>query len=475
VAEASKPEPPVSWQVRLLYGLGEMPITMIMVLFGLFALFFYNSVLGLPAQWVGIGISAGLVLDALVDPYIGHISDGFRHRFGRRHPFMFVGSLAMGPAFWLLFSPPQGMGPVWHFVWLVIISLVFRFVSAIYRIPYLSLGAELSSDYNERTQIIGIRSLFGLLGTIVAAALSFLLFFPSSGGAAARLEYSAYPKMGLSFGLAMTAIGLACTWGTVHAAPAHVHAERLSFSIRSLLLGFRDALGRGNYRWLWFSFLLFFLGMVLNVTLAVHYFSWYVELDSSAEMSGLQAAFYVGALLGVPVWMLAARKLEKRTLYLIGSAGTALVVAMAVILFGDGRVFGTGHVMPLMVGHALAGAVASCMWILPASMIADVVDEDELANGVRREGLFFGLLNLGEKIGASGAILTAGLLLNYVVKLDSKSAEQAPGVVAKLGLAYSAVPAALLVLAAILILRYDLSKKKVREMQNLLAIREESK
>jgi GPH family glycoside/pentoside/hexuronide:cation symporter len=215
--------------------------------------------------------------------------------------------------------------------------------------------------------------------------------------------------------------------------------------------------------------------MVLNVTLAVHYFSWYVELDSSAEISGLQAAFYVGALIGVPVWMLAARTLEKKTLYLIGSSGTALVVAMAVILFGDGRIFGTGHAMPLMIGHALAGAIASCMWILPASMIADVVDEDEYHSGVRREGLFFGLLNLGEKIGASGAILTAGLLLNYVVKLDSKSAEQAPGVVARLGFSYAAVPAALLVLACVLILRYDLNRAKVRETQNLVAARDTEK
>src|ERR1700724_2888305 len=76
---------------KLLYGVGEIPITVTMVLFGLFALFFYNSVMGLPAPLVGIGIACGLVLDAVLDPYIGYRSDRAVHRMGRRHSFMLVG------------------------------------------------------------------------------------------------------------------------------------------------------------------------------------------------------------------------------------------------------------------------------------------------------------------------------------------------------------------------------------------------
>src|SRR5262245_57393652 len=101
----------LSVPAKLLYGIGEVPITVTMVLFGLFALFFYNSVMKLPAVLVGIGISAGLALDALLDPYIGYRSDCSRHRFGRRHIFMLAGSLAMGPCFFLLFSPPRDLGP----------------------------------------------------------------------------------------------------------------------------------------------------------------------------------------------------------------------------------------------------------------------------------------------------------------------------------------------------------------------------
>src|SRR3984885_3763063 len=82
--------------VKLLYAVGEMPVTISMVLFGLFTLFFYNTVMGLPASLVGIAIAGGLVLDAFIDPYIGYRSDCSHHWLGRRHAFMLPAGIAVG-------------------------------------------------------------------------------------------------------------------------------------------------------------------------------------------------------------------------------------------------------------------------------------------------------------------------------------------------------------------------------------------
>ena len=92
----------VDLSTKLLYGFGEIAITAKMALFGLFVLFFYNSVLGLPALWVGIASAAGLLLDAAVDPYIGYRSDVSESRYGRRHAFMVLGTLTMGASFWMI-------------------------------------------------------------------------------------------------------------------------------------------------------------------------------------------------------------------------------------------------------------------------------------------------------------------------------------------------------------------------------------
>ena len=69
-------------------------------------------------------------------------------------------------------------------------------------------------------------------------------------------------------------------------------------------------------------------------------------------------------------------------------------------MIGSGHLFGTGHPFPLMLGHFVGGIFASAVWVVPASMVADVTDTDEWATGVRREGIYFGIMNFGEKIAA---------------------------------------------------------------------------
>jgi len=464
---------PLPLSVKLLYGAGEMPITVLMVLSGLFLLFFYNSVMGLPSALVGIGLASSLVVDALLDPFIGHLSDRTRHAFGRRHIFMLPGALVVGPGFFLLFSPPRSLGHAGLFVWLVVWSLTLRTASAVYRIPYLSLGAELSRDYDDRTGTMGLRTLFGLLGTLGASALSFLIFFPATAdGSEPKLHYAGYPRMGLAFGALMTVAGLIGTLGTLRYRTSG--SEKKSGGPH-FLSGFRTAIRNRHFQSIWFSTTVFFLAVVLNFSMAIHYFTWYAHIHRSEILAFIQTCFYSGALGGVVLWMLLARHTEKRTLYIMSMLASAALLLMATLLFGNGRLFGTGHPLPLIVGHVIGGIFASAVWVVPASMIADVTDTDDLATGLRREGIYFGMMNFGEKIAAGGALLFAGGLLAVFRKLSPGDSFGAPGhppaSAPFVGLLYGAVPAALLVLSLIFILPYRLNRHTVREIQRQLAAR----
>src|SRR4029077_17343818 len=121
-------------------------------------------------------------------------------------------------------------------------------------------------------------------------------------------------------------------------------------------------------------------------------------------------SLYLGALAGVVPWVWMARRREKRSLCLVAVSALAALRALAAVLFGEGHLFGTGNRRLLFVGSLLAGFFASALWVLPPSMLADVADDDEVQRGERREGLFFGLLNLGEKIAAGTALLCTGVL-----------------------------------------------------------------
>ena len=415
---------PLAISAKLLYGVGEMPITVLMVLSGLFILFFYNSVMGLPAGLVGIGLFASLALDAVTDPLIGHLSDRTRHRLGRRHAFMLPGALGMGPCFYLLFSPPRTLGHTGLFVWLVVTMIALRATSAIYRIPYLGLGAELSRDYDDRTSTMAVRAVFGLVGTLAAAGLSFLLFFPATAdGSEPKLHYEGYPHLGLAFGALMTISGLICFFGTL----GHRTAGGGKASAPPpFLSAFRISMQNAEFRKLWSSSTIFFLAVVLNASLAIQYFTWYARINGSGRLSAIQTSFYIGALLGVFQWMALSKRAEKRTLNMTAMAGTATVLLMAALLVGDGRLFGTGHALPLIVGSVIGGMFASAIWVIPPSMVADVADSDELRTGLRREGIYFGISNFGEKIAAGGALFLSGTLLTAVGKLSHGVPKGAP-------------------------------------------------
>ena len=458
---------------KLLYGVGEMPITVLMVLSGLFMLFFYNSVMGLPSALVGIGLASSLVVDALLDPYIGHLSDRTSHRFGRRHIFMLPGALVMGPCFFLLFSPPRSLGHTGLFLWLLACAIALRAASAVYRIPYLSLGAELSRDYDDRTGTMGVRTLFGLVGTLAASALSFLVFFPATAdGSEPKLHYAGYPRLGLAFGALMTVAGLIGTLGTLRhrtSGGGKASAGPHFFS------GFWISMRNPHFRSIWFSTTVFFLAVVLNFSMAIHYFTWYAQISRSEILSLIQICFYAGALGGVLLWMSLARRTEKRTLYIMATISSATLLLMATLLIGSGRPFGVGHPLPLIVGHVVGGIFASAVWVVPASMIADVTDTDELTTGLRREGIYFGIMNFGEKIAAGGALLFAGGLLAVFRRLSHGAAFGAPGnppaAIPYVGLLYGAVPAGLLVLSLVLIFPYRLNRQTVHGIQGQLAAR----
>jgi GPH family glycoside/pentoside/hexuronide:cation symporter len=451
--------------LQILYGLGEIPITATMGLFGIYVLFFYNSVMGLDAALAGIGSTAGLVVDAVLDPYIGFRSDVARFRFGRRQSFMLFGCVGMGPLFFLLLSPPQGLGQWPLFCWLLIASVGFRFCFAVYRIPYLSLGAELTRDYDERTRVIAIRSLLGLIGLASAATLPLVVFFHRViGDADPKLQYSGYPKMGAAFGAVMTLAGLIAAFGT-QSRRTWGDAGHAREEARHFFSGMWVFLKNPNFRAIWLAFTICSMAVVVNFSLNLQFLKWYVGIEDHRGLSLVQAAFYLGAVLGVLAWIWVVKRGEKRT-FLVGSvSGLALILCLATLLMGRGHLFGVGNPAPLICGNFFAGLCASALWVLPFSMMADVVDEDTLQSGMRREGICFGIMNFGEKIASGGALGLSGLLLRGFVHIAPGSETQSASATSRLGIAYGIIPAALMVIAIFMTLQFRLRRRDVEAIQ----------
>ena len=130
----------------------------------------------LPVVWVSSGIGVALIIDAIVDPMIGQISDMWRSKWGRRHPFMYFSAAPTSLAVWALINPPHGWTHENLFAYMMACIISARIFISMFEIPSTSLLPELAPNYDDRTTILSYRYLFGVLGPIAMSVFALNVF-----------------------------------------------------------------------------------------------------------------------------------------------------------------------------------------------------------------------------------------------------------------------------------------------------------
>ena len=162
------------------YAVGNVPFSVKEAAFANFVVFYYTQVNGLSGSLAGLAMFFALTWDAISDPVVGSWSDNFRSRWGRRHPLLVAGALPTTALFLALFAPPQGMSEMGIFAWLLGVSILLRTTLTVYFVPYTAMGAELSTDYDQRTTIAKARVTLGWIAGMALPAIAFTFFFSTS-------------------------------------------------------------------------------------------------------------------------------------------------------------------------------------------------------------------------------------------------------------------------------------------------------
>ena len=154
---------------RFFYGLGAAPYGIKDNGFSYFLLIFYSQVLGLSPVMTSAALSIAIVIDAITDPIIGYISDNWRSRWGRRHPFMYLAIVPICVSYAFMWNPPVDVMASEDalFVYLVVMAVTVRIFLTFFEVPNTALISELTEDYDARTQLMGLRYMFGWLGVSV--------------------------------------------------------------------------------------------------------------------------------------------------------------------------------------------------------------------------------------------------------------------------------------------------------------------
>jgi Na+/melibiose symporter-like transporter len=232
---ATAPEHRVGLGTRLVYGVGAMAFGIKDHGFSYFLLIFYNQVMGLPAAKVGVAIMIALVVDAVMDPAIGQMSDNLRSRWGRRHPFMYAAALPAAVSYLLLWNPPAGWGENALFAYLVTVAILIRGCINCFEVPSAAMAAELTSDYDERTRLFSYRYLFGWIGGLIMYFSSLWFFLrPDEAHPVGQLNPAGYARYGWAAAALMITAILISAIGTHRHIPRFRQAPERKPRLRTL-------------------------------------------------------------------------------------------------------------------------------------------------------------------------------------------------------------------------------------------------
>ena len=472
----------LSHSVRWSFGIGQMAEGIKNSSFSAFLLFYYNQVLGLPAESAGLAIAISLIFDAVTDPIIGSVSDRWQSPLGRRHPFMYASALPLGISFYFLFAPASfavAGGEASLFAWMLTFTVLTRGAMTLYHVPHLALGAELTEDYDERTTLVAIRQILSVSGYLIVYGLGFGYFFaPTAEFENGQLNAAAYPPFATILAVISIITVFISGWGTRSQIPMlpKPSVEESRPGMIDILKEGLATLSNRSFRWMMSGYIIIVTAYGLGTASQLYMFTFFWELERFQIFTVILMG-PLGSVVGYAYATKLFAALDKRNAMLAGGIGWMILHALPVVLYllglmpekGDWAVTATLSAIYLMLGGAFAQLVVGV-----SSTMADIADEYELETSHRQEGVLFAAISFaGKCMGALGSLL-AGLMLtliNWPTGEAIKTAQDIPAdTILSLGLASGPIAATLAIPGFVCLMNYRLNRVRVAEIQQQLRL-----
>lgn len=432
----------LSYRGLLGYGLPGLPLAALGLPLVVYLPAHYAELPALGTGLAGAMLMLARCFDVVSDPAIGWASDRFPTRFGRRRPWVAAGVPVLMVAAWYLFVPPQSAGWAYLLSWSVLAYLGWTLIY----LPYTTLGAELSADYDERSRITAAREAFFAAGTLVAIALPALAAGGAEPGGAGLATIAAFLLVSLPL-----AVG-----AFLALVPEPRHYRRRPPHWRA---GWRLLATNAPFRRLLLAYLLNGAANGLPAALFM-FFVIHVLGGDRGVAGGFLAVYFVSAVAGLPVWLRIGRGWSKHRLWCTSMLFVSVVFAFAPTL-GEGDYLGYALIC------ILGGSVLGVDQAIPAAIQADVVDEDTAAGGDGRAGLYFGLWGMATKL--AFALSLAAFPLLEAAGFDAGAARNDAAALWALALLYGVLPVAVKLGVVALMWRFPLDRARHAELQARLA------
>lgn len=461
------PQDRIPFAKKLIYGLGAFVNNTLAAAIG-GMMIVLNLGYGLSPALVGLLGALPRFSDAITDPLMGYASDKTRSRWGRRRPYIFVGAIAVGIVFALLWQMPRDASDSYIFWWFLGGSLIFFLAYTIYATPWVALGYELTPDYHERTRLMGVQNFIGNIAYMVSPYFLAIMYLPVFAGGAEGGD----PIVGSKY-LALIIAAVVIILGIM---PAIFLRERFRQAnvdpgdkvtaldvIKDFIGGFITTLKFKPFLKLCIATFLVFNGFILISAFQSYVIIFYVfGGDQAAGATFVGHSGLVQSISGLMVivfvtWL--ATRIGKRRAFFFSTGVSAVGYALKWFCYTPDNPWLVLIPAPLMA-FGLAG-----LFTLMPSMICDVVDMDELKTNERREGMYGSIFWWVVKLGSSVAIAGGGFLLVWTGFDIELGGNQTAEAIRLMRISDAFIPAAASLVAIWAVFSYSITEEKAHEVR----------
>jgi GPH family glycoside/pentoside/hexuronide:cation symporter len=456
---------------KIAFGAGNLVNNLLPGALGVFS-FFLLTAFGMDPFLAGLLGGLPRFFDAITDPIMGYVSDNTKSKFGRRKPYIFIGAILSGVFYILLWQLDPNASQMYNFWYFLFFSLIYIIGNTIYSTPLIGLGYEMTSDYKERTRLMGMSQTIGQVAWMIVPWFWVLIANPDLF----ETQAEGVHQLSVIVGAICMVLGILPALFCKEIDQSNL-SNRAELSLKNIMSNVKD---------LFHNMFLIFKNkpfvklcaatfLVFNGYQMVASFSYFIIVfymfngdygaagNWPAWFSTISAMSTAFLIIPVITWM--SNKWGKRNAFIVSTILSIIGYTLKWWGFNPSNPWLLFMPVPLMV-FGIGG-----LFTLMMSMTADVCDLDELNNGMpRKEGTFGAIYWWMVKLGQGLALVLGGLVLK-LVGFDQSAATQTVEVITNLRIADILSPVATAALAIWVMWGYDLTEAKAVEIKNELVRR----
>lgn len=441
----------------LAYGVGGLGEGIGYNFFYAFFLFFLTTVAGVSPMMAGTIALVAVLWDGVSDPLIGYLSDNSKNPAGRRRPFILVGAVLFGVSIALLATDvplSTGIKPIYF----IVINMVYWTGLTSTVIPHTSLGAELTSDYDERTKLRSYQTFFMNGGAALALSLTLVLVtgLTSLSGS----ETAGWSMTGIVFGVLVFLAYFASYFYTKGKEPKNKNLSKNASGEKkqNIFKAYRQTFSNKPLRYILSLNVLvnFMLGLAVSVRVFLYTYTFGF---SQVKTSTMLLVFTIGIVAFVPVVNYVSAKIGKKKATVLGTALYALGFLVIYVLPATEVVIGAGLLL-----EAYGNAT---FWTMLYALAYDTAVVEEFRSGSGNEGIIVATIGFTMKAGNALGMWASGMGLS-MIGFDGELMTQSVQATSGLRMLYSIIPFILLALGAIIFTKYPLTKARYDDMRAIV-------